>query len=532
MATDNYGEHTQEPNIYRSTLVDGVHTPHRKIDFGAEGVSTPVDRDNPLPVDPQLEKTAFGELTVAELTPTIQIQFPFNINPAILHKHSNGGSVTIENSMAKASTGAAANQAASLRTIESIQYHPGQGTLNRFTGIFTTGVTGSTQEIGIGDVSDGFFFGYDGTAFGALHRSGGSVEVRTLTITTASTTAENITITLDGNAKTDVTVTASGIVSTTANEIAAADYSQIGTGWEAHSDGDGTVRFLSFAAAAQTGTYSLSGATTAVGTFVQSLAGVAPADTWIPQTTWNRDKADNSGQLPAIDFTKGNVFEIRYQWLGFGPVYFYIEEPETGAYILVHVIEYANTSVVPSISNPTLPLSFCAKNTSNTTDIVLFVGSMAAFVEGMVSNTHFHRGADVNYSAIGTTETPILSIHNQEIFQGKINRITIKLILFIANAEGTKPSTIRIRKSAELVGANWTDVDPDISVIEQDSTATSFTNGDKQLAIGMSKSDSSGAIDLEAKSYLLRPGEIFTITGQATIGSIEGTVSVNWEELH
>ena len=313
---------------------------------------------------------------------------------------------------------------------------------------------------------------------------------------------------------------------------AAADYSQVGTGWEAHSDGDGTVRFISFASASQSGTYSLSGATTAVGAFAQTLVGVVPTDTWIPQSSWNGDKADGTGELPIIDFTKGNVFQIRYQWLGFGPAYFYIEKPDTGEYVLVHTIKYANTSTFPAISNPTLPLSFCVRNTTNATDIILYCGSMAAFVEGDVNNTHFHRGADVDYTGIGTTETPVLSIHNREVFQGKINRITIKLILFVANAESNKQSVMRIRKAASLVGASWTDTDANVSVIEEDTSATSFTNGDKQLAIGFGKSDST-TLDLEEKSYFLRPGEIFTITQQAgAASSVEGTVSINWEELH
>lgn len=478
------------------------------------------------------ETTAFGELAIAELTPAIQIQFPVNINPVILEDRSNNGTLSVENNMAKVSTGAGTNQSGGLQTIESIQYHPGQGTLNRFTSIFTTGVTGATQTIGIGDSSDGFFFGYNGADFGILRRRGGAPEIRTLTVTTGSTTAENITITLDGDAKTDVAVTVGSSASETANEIADADYSNLGKGWKAHADGDATVRFESFDSSSRTGTYSLSSATTAVGTFAQTLSGVAATEVWVLQTAWNLDNADGTGVLPVIDFTKGNVFEIRYQWLGFGPAYFYIENPSTGEYINVHTIRYANTATVPSIANPNLPLCISAENTSNTSDIVMFCGSMAAFVEGKALNTHFHRGADTDYSGIGTTETPIMTLHNKEIFQSKKNHTLIKLILLVMNAEGTKPSTLRIRKEADLIAANYNDIETAVSVIEFDVAATSFTNGSKQIAFGMGKSDTTGPVDLEDKSYVLRPGERFTITGQATNGTIEGTVSVNWEELN
>lgn len=492
-------------------------------------IITPKD---PFPVeDVTVEKTAFGELSVAELTPTIQIQFPYTINSEILKDLSNGGTASIDNSMLKLSTGASANQSAEVRTKESIQYHPGQGTLVRFTSLFTTGLAGSKQASGIGDSSNGLFFGYSGADFGILRRTGGVREMRVLTVSTASSTAEDITITLDGDVKADVTVTASGDISTTAHEIADADYSSVGRGWEARSDGDGTILFISYDSLPRAGTYTLSSATTAVGSFAQALIGAAPTDSWILQADWNQDKADGLGVLPNIDFTKGNVFEIKFQWLGFGPMYFHIENPENGAYIPVHTIQYANANVAPSMANPTLPLSLIAENTSNTSDIILRAGSIAAFVEGISKNTHFHRGVSVEYSAVGTTETPILTLHNKEIFHGKENKIRIKLILFVGSADGTKPSVMRIRKDTKLIAASYSDVDGNSSVVEFDSSATILSNGSDQLGLGLGKSESQ-TLDLEEKSYFLNPGELFTITQKATAGTVDGVVSVNWEELH
>ena len=100
-------------------------------------------------------------------------------------------------------------------------------------------------------------------------------EVRTLTVTTKSTTAENITITLDGDALATVAVTdqTAGTTSSTATEIAAADYSGVGTGWTAVAVA-ATVVFTSLDTLdSHTGTYTLSSASTAVGTFAQTTVG-------------------------------------------------------------------------------------------------------------------------------------------------------------------------------------------------------------------------------------------------------------------
>lgn len=517
-------------NIAVNDPNNGNLYPVYNIAFGAEEeVPDYVSNTTPLPTTPDIEKTAFGETAVAELTPTIQIQFPYSINPAILKTLNNGGTSSIENSMAKMSTGAAANQTAEINTLESIQYHPGQGTLNRFTGLFTTGVAGSEQVIGIGNAEDAIAFGYNGADFGILHRKGGSVVVQELDITTFSTTAENVTVTLDGDTA-SVPVTVVTDIYETAQEIADFDYSGIGRGWDAHSEGDGKIKFISYDSEVKAGAFTLT-ATTAVGTFSELVAGVDPTDVWHLQTDWNGDKADGTGVLPILDPTKGNVYEIRYQWLGFGPIYCYIENPVTGAYIVVHTMRYANANTIPSLNNPTLPLFMRAQNTSNTTDIIVRSASMAAFTEGKVSNTHFHRGFDIDYSKSGTAEVPIFTIHNKDVFFGKRNRIRVKLILLVANANANKSSTIRVRKDSILSGASYTDIETSVSVVEVDSSSTVVTNGSRQLGIGMGRT-SEILLDLENKSYILDPGDKFTVTIQPQNVATEGTISVNWEELH
>jgi hypothetical protein len=480
-------------------------------------------------IEPQ--KSAFGETEVAEPTPVVQLQFPYNINTRLVNTNANGGSVTFFANKAKISTGAGANQSAQILSRREVKYNPGQGALIRFTAVFTAGAANSTQYVGIGDAADGFFFGFNGTAFGVMRRQGGSVEIQTLTITTASTTDEDLTITLDGNAKADVTVTNSGVKETTAREIAAEDYSAIGGGWNAEAVGD-TVIFTSFDSGDKAGAFTLSAAATAVGTFAETVAGAAPTEAVVAQTSWSEDKAAGAETLPSLTFTNGNVFQIRYQWLGFGAIEFSIENPSTGRFVLVHRIEYANSATIPSIDNPTLPLCVFAGNTSNTSDIVVETSSLAGFVEGKDVDLGFLNSAENGITNLGATELPILSIRNKRVFQSKLNRARIAPLFVALATLSTKPVIFRVRVDTTLTGSpSFSDVAASTSMVATDTSASGVSGGNVILTTVLGK-ESAEIIDLTSLRARLLPGELITITAQAASGTNqEVNVSITWDEL-
>ncbi len=481
--------------------------------------------------------TAFGEVSVAEPTPIVQVQFPYNINTDIWETRDNNGSSSVVNNMANLSTGAAANQSSTIITRNFLKYNPGQGALVRFTALFTTGVANNTQWVGIGDTDDGFFFGFNGDTFGILRRQGGKPETRRLAITTASNTAEDITITLNGVAVTDVTVSAAGADSATtrvvtANEIVAHDWSNVGEGWEVHNMGP-NIFFTSFSDGAKAGTYEITTATTAAGTFTRPLTGVSATDTAVAQSSWNHDVMDGSGPSGmTLDPTKGSVYQIRYQWLGFGLLSFYIEHDGTGELILVHHIHYTNINTIPSIDNPTLPLCIATKNTSNTSDIVLKVGSMAGFVEGRDVLSGLPHSLSIESTSISTTETPVLTIHSHDIYQSTLNRVKVKMTSGSVSTDGTKNSIIRIRKNAILTGpVAFTALDSNISTIHRDTTATGVSGGTIVFAEGAEKVGFVD-IDLEKLGITLTAPDFLTITIQATAATtVDVVATFNWQEL-
>lgn len=480
-------------------------------------------KKSPESVDISAPLSAFKEVVVVQPTPVVQMSWIYNINSRISTERSNNGSATAANGSLTLSTGAAANQSSAILSVDPVKYAPGQGIRYRGTALFTTGVANSEQVIGIGDAFEGFFFGYDGADFGVLRRRGGQPEIRTLTITTASSTAENITVTLNGDADATVAVTASGVIGTTVNEIAAHDYSDLGTGWDAYAVGDDVV-FVSWSDSAKSGTYSISG-TTVVGAFVQDVAGVTAVDTWIAQTAWSEDKMDGSGPSGVtLDQTKGNVYQISFQWLGYGCIAFGIENPSTGRIDPVHLIEYSNAQTETSIENPTLPLFGQVKNGSNTTDITMNMGSMGGFIEGIARPIGPTTGIGSSSVAVGTTEIPILSVRSNVVHQGQLNRVPTHPEYFSLSTDSNKNITFRVYEDADLIGASFADLDAETSTLQKDVAATSFSGGRELFDIELGRVDSL-VVKIDQTTEVIRPAEILTITAQVSTGGGAGNTA-------
>lgn len=483
---------------------------------------------------PDEGKTAFGEALTARLRPVINHIFPYSINPyEIKSRANNAGTISVDTSMLSVSTGASANSSAEAITIGRVSYEAGLGVRGRFTGVFTTGVANSTQIIGLGDNAEGFFFGYNGTAFGVLHRYGGAFEIRTLTVTTASTTAENITVTLDGDADATVAVTNSGNTTTTANEIAAHDYSDVGDGWDATAVG-ATVIFTSWTAGSKSGTYSISG-TTAAGTFASTVVGADPTENWTAQASWNGEDIFDGAGLTGVtlDPTKGNVFQITFQYLGFGAIKYYIEDPDDGELHLVHTIEYANANTRPSLNNPTLPMIVSARNTSNSSDVVLKSGSLGAFIDGEKVIKGVNRGVSHTATISSSGETPIFSWRTKEVFNSKQNRSTTKINLVSCAADHTKVVRIKFYANATLTNASFSDIDSGRSAIQKDTSATAISGGLFLFSVELGRQGSQ-IIDLKNDLDIgeFDAGNTITCTCEYSAGTnAEVSVSYNITEI-
>lgn len=239
----------------------------------------------------------------------------------------------------------------------------------------------------------------------------------------------------------------------------------------------------------------------------------------INQENFNIDKLDGSGHTGIrLDPTKGNVFQIQFQWHGFGNIRFYVESPTTGRYILYHIYEHTNTKTEVSTNNPVFPLAVYTRNTSYNGTITMYGGSMGSYNEGKIKRygpRHFVSGSD---TTVADTEKHLISIKNNPT----INNISNRSIVYITNIsisnEHTKPGIIKIYKNGGLSGSNFIDFDSINSIISTSVTGTFTNNANEIFAISMGKSDSK-TIDLTNFDIFLSPNETLNVTGQESSGT-------------
>jgi hypothetical protein len=378
---------------------------------------------------------AFGIPLVATESPIprMQLSFPYNINTAnVTAINANGGTVTQANGKAILQTSAANNGSSILRSRFAARYTPGQGQAIKFTAIFTPGVANSRQEIGVGDATDGFFFGYVGAVFGIIRRRGG-------------------------------------------------------------------------------------------------------VDDFIPQSTWNG--TFNGASSTPVNFNPadgfGNVYTIRYQWLGFGDIYFFIEDQETGFSFLVHTIRYASTQAIPSILNPSLPLWARAVNSGNATNITLQTPSMGAYCEGPY-NPYGPNFAVGNRKTAITTETSIFTIRNNlTVFGGPANnnRSNLRIDTISGSLSGAADSQVRAVLNATLGGAPvFNDIDVNTSIVAIDVAGTTVTGG-REIPIRIpSTGNAQFAIDISDIEERLAPGDTLTFAGSSFAGAVVVNGGFGWTE--
>jgi hypothetical protein len=256
-------------------------------------------------------------------------------------------------------------------------------------------------------------------------------------------------------------------------------------------------------------------------------------DTWTAQTSWNGDVMDgsNSENNPSgmlLDQTKGNVYQIQFQHLGFGQQLFFIEDAETGNFINVHAIKYANNNTVPSLLNPSFPIMWSIENTTNATNMTLYGSSCAAEIEGEVQYLGPRNSLANDKTSIGTTLTNILTIRNKTTFASKVNKTSIQVLNHNIAVDGTKSSIVELVKNATIGGSpSYTDVSTNTSVIEYDTAGTTVTGG-QILSVSTLAPISSIS---ENDNFFIYPGETLTLAVRATSASTtDASVGLRWVE--
>ena len=492
-----------------SDQVSGQEFQKVKLAYGGPSAATDVTYETGLPVRVASSTSAFGDLVVANNTPFIQSAPLYGYLPANFRAFTaTGGTSGISAHEFAVTTGTNAGGYGAIQSFRGLNYKAGEGGMARMTGRFATGgVALSEQGVGLLNIGDEISFGFNGTAFGTWHRHNGKPEIQLVTVTATPSGGENLTLTLNSVVYTIPLTNAT--VQTNATEIA--NYLTANATELVATQNNDQVTIVYLSDGDKAGTFSFSSGT-ATGTILETTEGVTKTSDFTAQTEWNIDTA------AWLDPTKGNVYQVQYQYLGYGAITYSIENPDTGSISPVHRIRYANVNTQPSLGNPSMHVGLYAYSAGSTTNISAYSASVSAFVQGSIARTRNPRSANNVKTSVTTAMTNIMTLRNRKSVNGNINQIEVTPLQLSVFTETTKGATIEIYGNTTLGGIPNYQYTGTNLVMEKDTAGTTTTGG-RLLASYVVPGNSTLLIDLTTLAIRIPPTLAFTIAGKVNSGA-------------
>jgi hypothetical protein len=275
-------------------------------------------------------------------------------------------------------------------------------------------------------------------------------------------------------------------------------------------------------------------------------------DTWTPQASWNIDPMNgsvgsSSGQI--LDPTKLNVYQVKFQYLGGGNVFFYVLDSKTGRFDLVHVFRNANTTTQTNFRNPSMNMLWTTYNSVSSTAVCKVSGaSCALFVEGVRVFLGPLQSEDGYLTATpNTTLTSALAIRNATTFNGIPNKAFLHLRSISVAINGGSTATIvilRIIKNytsgpTTFTPVNGTTADNGVTITNGQACTsssvpapTSYVTvvGGTQIFSTVVSATSLAVIDLTPYDISIFPGDTVSFAAFGTANTPLVGVSVVWNE--
>lgn len=465
-----------------------------------------------IPKQQKFYKSAFGETLVAENDAIVQISAEYGIVPNVLTAAS-GGTATAANGMFDVQSGTGANNVATVVSRREANQRAGQGLSCHVSGIFTTGVADSTQQIGMLTSESAFCFGYNGTEFGVLRAYDGALEIQELTITTPAVGAETATVVVDGTGY-GVNLTGIGTVIGDAYEIAT-QMTALGLPFRFTSN-NGVVTCIGNVPDVGSGLFAYT-SSTSVGGWSQVSNAAFPTEEWTAISNWSEEPNFS------IDPTKLNDFKIQIQ----GNINFYIKSQDDGEYKLVHIIKYINANTTPSVANPTFRVGWAVRNTGNTTNLTIKGIYGALFNEGHIIYNQLPTSDSNGAAAVGATRTNIIAFRNRNEFRGLPNRSEILPGTLSLETDAIKPVVFEVVAFPEVASGNvldWQYLDENNSIMEVAKNPVAVTGGTVVSSFGPNFINIGDLVKYQP------PGSYFAITARTLSGNADFLVAGTWTE--
>lgn len=199
-------------------------------------------------------------------------------------------------------------------------------------------------------------------------------------------------------------------------------------------------------------------------------------DNIVPQSEWNIDKLDGTGESSiTLDVTKNNIYIIDFQWLGAGRIRYGFD---FGGHITyAHKIQFANTEPFPFMRTANLPFRAEITNTATADDIAMFDFTCTAVSsEGGAKPIGILRSISngVTERTVSSTPLPLLSIKSADTFNGITNRTTAELLNYEIYSL-SENIYYEIILNGNLTGAVFNPVTD--STMDYDTAATAISGG-------------------------------------------------------
>jgi hypothetical protein len=275
-------------------------------------------------------------------------------------------------------------------------------------------------------------------------------------------------------------------------------------------------------------------------------------DTWIPQASWNIDQMDGRFGSPSgqtLDPTKLNVYQIKYQYLGGGNMFFYVLNSITGRFDLVHLIRNANTQTQTNFRNPSMNMLWTTYNSVSSTAVCkVSGGSCALFVEGVRTFLGPLVSEDAYLTAVpNTTLTSVLAVRNATTFNGIPNRAFLHLRSVSVAINGGTTATIvilRIIKNytsgpTTFVPLNGTTADNGVTITNGQACTSSSVpapttyvtvSGGSQVFSTVVSATSLATFDLTSYDISIFPGDTVSFAAFGTASTPLVGVTAVWNE--
>lgn len=273
-------------------------------------------------------------------------------------------------------------------------------------------------------------------------------------------------------------------------------------------------------------------------------------DTWIPQASWNIDPMMGgtfSGQI--LNPTKLNVYQIKFQYLGGGDMFFHVLNSYTGRFNIVHVIRNANTATQTNFRNPSMNMLWTTYNSVSSTAVCkVSGGSCALFVEGIRTFLGPLQSEDGYLTATpNLTLTSALAIRNATTFNGIQNRAFVHLRSMSIAINGGSTATIVILRLIKNYTSgptvfnplNGTTANQGVTITAGQSCVSSnvtaptgyvTVSGGTQIFSTTVSATSSGIIDLTPYDISIFPGDTVSFAAYGTASTPLVGVTVVWSE--